>query len=452
MDNIDIVIPYGQRDQFRPYHDSQARWRVIVAHRRAGKTVAAVNDLIRAMMLCEHPSPRVAYVAPLLKQAKDTAWSYAQRYTQNIPGRKTNETELSVTVFGDRRLRLYGADDPDSLRGIYLDAVVVDEFAQIRPRFLEEVLMPMLIDRHGRITVIGTPMGRNEFFELYDDAVHGFWTDRESRTGARKKDPEYRAWMLRASETGIIPEHELEALRIRMSPNRYMQEMECSFEAAIEGAYYGVLLEAAERDGRICALPERTDLPVYTAWDLGVGDDTAIWFCQRVGPYLHIIDWYAQHGAGAQHYVEVLRGRGYNYAGHFLPHDAEVAEWGQGLKRIDVLRGLGLKNIKVLPRVPVDDGINAVRMLLPTMRFDAFRCAGGLESLRQYRREYDEKRRCFRPSPLHDWTSHDADALRYLVLGLEPDAAPISIPRYNQKPRRWMQGAKWPTMKSWMAG
>lgn len=428
------------------------RWRVIVAHRRAGKTVACVNDLIKSMMQCELPMPRVAYIAPLLKQAKDTAWSYAKQYTANIPGRKINETELTVTVHGDRRLRLYGADDPDALRGIYLDAVVVDEFAQIRPRFLEEVLLPMLMDRHGKVTVIGTPMGRNEFFEIYDDAQNGFWSDTEVRMGSRKKDPEYRAWMFKASETNILPDFELDMYRQKVSPNRYMQEMECSFDAAIEGAYYGVLIEQAEREGRIAAVPWRHDLPVYTAWDLGVGDDTSIWFCQRVGGFLHIIDWYSQHGVGAQHYVEVLRDRGYTYATHFLPHDADNREFGGGLKRIDILRNLGLKNLKILPRVPKDDAINAVRMLLPIMRFDSVRTGGGIESLRQYRREYDEQRRCFRPAPLHDWTSHDADAMSYLIMGLEPERTPVSLERYNQKPRRWVRGSRWPTVKGWMAG
>lgn len=451
---MEIVIPYKPREQFAPYHNAAERWRIIVAHRRCGKTVACVNDLIRSLMMVERTSPpaRVAYIAPLLKQAKDVAWTYVKQYTANFPDRKVNETELSVTIGGERRIRLYGADDPDSIRGLYLDAVVLDEYAQFRPRFLQEVLWPMLMDYGGRVTVIGTPMGRNEFFEIYDDATHGFWTDIESRTGARKKDPDYKSWMFKASETGIIPEYELEMYRHKVSPNRYMQEMECSFDAAIEGAYYGALLEAAERDGRICSVPYRSDLPVHTAWDLGVGDDTSIWFCQRVGPYLHIIDWYAQHGVGAQHYVEVLRDRGYNYAAHYLPHDADVKEWGQGLKRIDVLRSLGLKNLKVLPRVPPDDGINAVRMLMPTMRFDSVRTAGGLESLRQYRREYDEQRRCFKPTPLHDWTSHDADAMRYLVLGLDPEASPVTIERYRQKPRRWVSGQRWPTIKSWMSG
>jgi len=456
---VEIIIPYKERDVFKEYHRALERWRVIVAHRRCGKTVACVNDLIKSMMQVERTDPpaRVAYIAPLLKQAKDVAWIYVKQYTANFPGRKVNETELSVTVFGDRRIRLYGADDPDSIRGLYLDAVVLDEYAQFRPRFLDEVLWPMLMDYQGKVTVIGTPMGRNEFFELYDDAAKGFWTDKESRTGARHPDPDYKAWMFKASETGIIPEFELERYKHKVSPNRYMQEMECSFDAAIEGAYYGALLEAAEREGRICQVPHRADLPVYTAWDLGVGDDTSIWFCQRVGGFLHIIDWYSNHGYGANHYVDVLRERGYNYAAHYLPHDAENKEFGSGLKRIDVIRSLGLKNVKILPRVPPDDGINAVRMLLPTMRFDAVRCAGGLESLRQYRREYDEQRRTFKPAPLHDWTSHDADAMRYLVLGLEPEKAGASgSDEYGRgdygRRKRWVSGQRWPSPKSWMSG
>jgi hypothetical protein len=151
---------------------------------------------------------------------------------------------------------------------------------------------------------------------------------------------------------------------------------------------------------------------------------------------MHIIDHYATNGEPASHYVDVLKRKPYTYAKHYLPHDAESREWVSGQRRIDVLRALGLQNLVVVPKVPVDDGINAVRGLMPTMRFDAKKCANGIESLRQYRREYDENKRCFKPTPLHDWTSHDADSLRYLCLGLEPEAAPVQVPRYSQARRR----------------
>jgi phage terminase large subunit len=416
-----IVIPYAPRRHFLPFHESAKRWRIIVAHRRAGKTVACVNELIRAALTCDKPEPRVAYVAPLFKQAKDVAWSYLKEFTRDIPGRAVNETELRVDLPNGGRVRLYGADNPDALRGLYLDDVVLDEFADMRPRFLPEVIRPALSDRRGSLTLIGTPKGHNEFYDR--------WT-------AAHDDPEWFHMILRASETGIVDAEELASAAKLMSEAQYAQEYECSFEAAIEGAYYGLLLEKAQAEGRIAPLPYNPALPVYTAWDLGVGDDTSIWFAQRSGGWLHIIDHYATNGQPASHYVDVLRGKPYAYAAHFLPHDAENREWTNGKSRLETLKALGLQNCKVIPRMAVDDGINAVRLLMPTVRFDSEKCAAGLESLRQYRREYDENKRVFKPAPLHDWTSHDADAFRYLACGLEPEAAvPTDIPRYSRRRR-----------------
>ena len=405
-----------------PFHNSRKRWRIIVAHRRAGKTVACVNELIRAALTCDKPEPRVAYVAPYFRQAKDVAWSYLKEFTRNIPGRVVNESELRVDLPNGGRVRLYGADNPDALRGLYLDGIVLDEFADMRPRFLPEVVRPALSDRRGSLTLIGTPKGHNEFFDRWE---------------AAQSDPEWFTMMLKASETGIVDAEELESARKMMSEAQYAQEYECSFEAAIEGAYYGLLLEAAQTQGRIAQVPHNPSLPVFTAWDLGVGDDTSIWFAQRSGGWLHIIDHYASNGQPASHYVDVLRAKPYTYANHFLPHDAENREWTNGKSRLDTLKTLGLQDCKVIPRMAVDDGINAVRLLLPICRFDADKCKAGLEALRQYRREYDENKRVFKPSPLHDWTSHDADAFRYLACGLEPEAAtPADIPRYAGRRRR----------------
>jgi phage terminase large subunit len=209
-----------------------------------------------------------------------------------------------------------------------------------------------------------------------------------------------------------------------------------AYQVISEGAYYARLLLQADKDGRIASLPHNPALPVYTAWDLGVGDDTSIWFAQRSAGWIHVIDHYATNGQAAAHYVDVLKKKPYVYAKHILPHDADNREWSHGQSRIDTLRSLGLPNLSVLSRIPIDDGINAARLLLPVCRFDGERCKSGLESLRQYRREYDENKRTFKPTPLHDWTSHDADAFRYLAMGLEPDAAvPPDIPKYSRRRR-----------------
>lgn len=419
-----VIIPYCPRRQFLAYHDTPKRWRIMVVHRRGGKTVASINEQIRSALSCPLQNPRTAYISPLYKQSKDVAWTYAKIYGCAVPGAEANESELRIDFPNGGRFRLYGADNPDALRGIYLDDCVLDEYADMRPRFMPEIIRPALSDRRGKLTIIGTPKGRNEFFELYE---------------AAKADPEWYSMLMRASETGLVAPDELESARKLMTEAQYAQEYECSFEAAIEGAYYGTLLEAANTSGRICPLPHKPGLPVFTAWDLGIGDDTAIWFAQRDGGYLNIIDHYATNGQPASHYVELLKDKKYVYGKHFLPHDADNREWVSGQTRLDTLKSLGLENLSLLPRIAVDDGINAVRLLLPVCRFDADKCKHGLESLRQYRREYDENKRTFKPTPLHDWASHDADAFRYLAMGLEPDAAlPPDIPHYSK--HRWRRG------------
>ncbi|MGE3712532.1 MAG: hypothetical protein AB7G35_23050, partial [Hyphomicrobiaceae bacterium] len=195
-----------------PFHDANKRWRVIVAHRRAGKTVATVNHLIRSALLCPLPEPRVAYIAPLYKQAKDVAWTYLKRFSAVIPGVDANESELRVDLPNRGRVRLYGADNPDGMRGIYLDDVVLDEYADMRPRVLPEIIRPALSDRKGSLTAIGTPRGHNDFYKLWQTAQH---------------DPEWFGLMLRASETGLVDAQELADASKFMSPEQYAQEFEC---------------------------------------------------------------------------------------------------------------------------------------------------------------------------------------------------------------------------------
>jgi phage terminase large subunit len=412
-------MPYKARPSFLDYHRRGKRWAVMVCHRRAGKTVAAVTELIRRGMTCTRPNPRAAYIAPLYKQAKDAAWDYLKHYGLQLIGAEAKETELALELPNGGRVRLYGADNPDALRGIYLDEVVLDEYAQMRPGLWSEVIRPALADRMGGATFIGTPMGRNAFAELWERA---------------KADPTWFALMLKASESGLIPKAELAAARREMSPDQYAQEFECSFDAAVPGAYFAPLLAQAEAEGRIGAVPWEPRLPVHSAWDLGIGDSTAIWFFQLAGLEIRLIDYHEDSGVALSHYAgEMLerKARGWALEEHILPHDATVRELGSGKSRVETLQALGI-HPRVLPAMPVDDGIQAVRTLLPRCRFDAEKCRRGLDALRQYRRDYDDRLKTFRGRPRHDWTSHAADALRYLALGLPERAGaqkPLSYPK-----------------------
>jgi phage terminase large subunit len=413
-----VVIPYAPRRQFMGFHESTKRWRIIVAHRRAGKTVACINQLIRSALTCTKPEPRTAYIAPLYRQAKDVAWTYLKRFTQVIPGAEANESELRVDLPNGGRVRLYGADNPDGMRGIYLDDCVLDEFADMRPRVLPEIIRPALSDRKGSLTLIGTPKGHNEF--------HDAWQ-------AAQGDDDWFHLMLRASETGLVDAEELASAAKMMTPEQYEQEYECSFEAAILGAYWGKEMAQAEREGRIARVDVNPDLPVYTAWDIGRRDATAIWFFQILFGGLHVVDYYEATGVGAPHYAQVVHERraagGWKLGPCLMPHDAKVVEWGTDRSRVETLQSMGLK-CELVPDHGLMDGINAARLTIPQVRFDRERCKMGIECLKQYRSDYDEERKVFKPTPRHDWASHGADAWRYLSIGWrklrEPEAPPPS--------------------------
>ena len=403
-----VTIPYSPRPQFVPYHDRTERFCKIVAHRRFGKTVGCINDLIKAALTNTRnvPPPRYGYVAPTYTQAKDVAWGYLKHFSAPIPGIQMSESELWVEYPNGARIRLYGADNYDRMRGLYFDGIVIDEPAQMDPRAWPEVIRPTLSDYQGWATFIGTPKGRDWFYKI----------DR-AESGA-ELDGWYRL-VLKASETRIITDDELTSLRAGLTDEQYAQEFECSFEAAVIGAYYGRLMQQADQDKRISNVPYEPTVPVYTAWDLGVRDLTAIWFAQVVGREIRLIDYYEANGVDLGHYVREIMSKPYLYADHIVPHDAQAKELGTGKSRLEVLESLGLKSLTIAPMHRVEDGINGARTIIPRCWFDAAKCARGIDALKLYRSEFDEKLMTLKPRPLHDWTSHAADAFRYLAMTLD---------------------------------
>jgi phage terminase large subunit len=397
------VIPYYPRDQFKPYHERAHRWAILVCHRRAGKTVACINDLIRAACTATESDARFGYLCPLFNQAKDVAWNYLLRFSEPVRT-KANESELFVELFNGARIRLYGADNPDRLRGGYFNGIVLDEYADMRPSVWGEVIRPTLADKKGWATFIGTPKGRVGLYDIW--ARKNQW-----------KDVELFRMMLKASNTGILDEEELNDARRSMTEEQYAQEFECSFEAAILGAVYGKLMSAAERDNRITKVPYDPSALVYTGWDIGPGV-TAIWFCQQVGREYRLIDFYEGMGVDVSHYAGILKQKPYNYGGHILPWDAAKKEYTSAKSAQDVLESLGVRPLTILTQHHIEDGINAARLTIPTCVFDETKCERGLEALRQYRYEYDDKLATLKQNPVHDWASHGADAFRYLCEGL----------------------------------
>lgn len=398
---VDKGVTYAARKQFWAFHNRKQRWSIGVAHRKAGKTVSHVLELIKGANTCPKIRPRFAYIAPQYGQAKRIAWDYVKYYGMAISGSVPNEAELRIDFPNGGRVQLHGGDNPDALRGIDLDGVVLDEYAQMRPTLWAEIIRPALSAREGWAAFIGTPKGRNEFCKLYEAAL---------------KDETWFHFMLKASETGILPASEIEQLRNggTMTPEQFAQEMECSFEAAILGAYYGSLMAQAQDAGRIGEVPYNPSYPVETWWDLGFGHATVIWFAQRLPTgMVHLIDFYQMTGMTLPHYVKIVKEKPYTYSRHIGPHDLKVTSWdGTGKTRLQNAADLGIE-FELAPDVSIDDGINAARLLIPMCRFDAKNCGPGIEALRQYRSDFDEKMNILRPKPRQDEHTDAADAFRY---------------------------------------
>ena len=396
---------YKPREPQKEIHKAvkENRWTVAVAHRRMGKTVAAVNQLIHSALQCDKKNPQFAYVAPTYGQAKRIAWSYLVDYTRPLGG-TANVSELRVDFMG-RRISLYGADNPDSIRGIYLDGVVVDEYGDVHPSLFTEVLRPALSDRLGWALFIGTPKGANHFKELRDfadDDSNASWTLRE----------------FKASETKLIAQEELDDAKQAMGDNKYEQEFEVSFDSPIVGSYYGELIKDITSRNRIREINSESATQKFTAWDLGMSDSTSIWVAETIGGEIRIMDYYEDHGKSLDTYIAYLDKNGYRDYTHILPHDVQVRELQTGKSRYEFLTDAGL-NIDICPKHSVEDGIQSVRRMLPNVFFNKETTKYGVECLRNYRREYNEKLSVYMEKPKHDWASHGADALRYLAMGID---------------------------------
>ena len=401
----------------------QKRFGVLVCHRRFGKTVLGVNLAQQMALQCPHDRPRSAYIGPTYTQGKAVAWDYMQYYARPVPGVEFNQSELRADFPHRGQSRIYGADTPDSLRGLYLDRVILDEYGLHPAKTFSEVIGPTLVDRGGSALFLGTPNGKNQF---YDIAMF-------ARDAQRDGHPEWFYRECKASETGILDASYLASARSVMTADEYAQEFECSFEASVKGAVYAAELQEARDAGRVTTVPLDPALPIDTDWDLGVGDATAIWFSQstRSGD-IRLIDYYEASGEGLPHYAAMLQRKGYVYGTHWAPHDIAVRELGSGKSRLDVAASLGLR-FAVVPRVhgekgqEVEAGIHAARLLLGRCWFDATRTRAGLEALMHYRRDYNARLGEFTARPVHDWASHGADAFRGLAVRYQPPRTPTAV-------------------------
>jgi hypothetical protein len=395
-----VTIPYVQREHFKPLHASKKRWKFVVAHRRAGKTVALCNEIIRRALENKRPfpPPRYAYIGPSFAQAKDLVWGYCKHYTGVLPSVKVVEGDLQIILPNKAMINLYGgAAAYERMRGLYFDGVVADEYPLLNPSMLGSVVRPCLADYQGWAVISGTSNGDDHFHEL--------------KKRAEVESEQWDVFSIPITETeGAIAPDEVAEMRKDMTSDEFAREMMCSFDAPIEGSYFGEVLNDISLAGQITGVPYDPAAPVFTWWDLGIDDEMAIWFMQRVGREYHAVDYLANTGKGLEWYATQIKAKPYFYAVHVLPPDIMARELGTGKSRYEVLMAL-LGSVFVSPGHSVEDGITAARSVIRQTWFDKVRCDGGLSSLKNYHKSKTGK-------PVHNWASHASDAFRIGAIAL----------------------------------
>jgi len=409
-------------------------------HRRAGKDDIGLHwAAVSAMM-------RVGtywHMLPEAEQARKAIWRAvdphkgARRIDLAFPQAvraRTRDREMNIEFKNGSLWQVVGSDNFNSLVGSPPLGVVFSEWPLADPQAWA-FLAPILEENNGWAIFNGTPRGPNHGKRLFEFASAA---------------PDWFCERLTAQETGIFSREQLKRIKrdyegtfgVDAGAALYEQEYECSFEAAVLGAYYGRLMADAERETRISRVPYDPNALVWTAWDLGISDATSIWFAQMVGREIHLIDYYESSGVPLADYAKIVRDKKYSYGGHLVPHDAEARELGTGKTRVETLAALGLETTLV-PVHAIADGINAVRTILPKCWFDRERCDRGIEALKLYRANYDEKNQTLRERPLHNWASHGADAFRCLAMGLE---------RATHRPKKAGTARRTPGEGGWMGG
>lgn len=399
---------YQPRPHFMPMHQRNARWFMMVAHRRAGKTVSAVNDLITKALYNPREAPRYAYIAPLLNQAKQIAWEYLKKFAAPYDP-KSNESELYVELKAlpnSPRITIYGADNPDAFRGLYFDGAVLDEFGNMRESIWREILLPALMDRDGWIIFMGTPNGPNHFRDM--------WYKAEGKPG-------WARLFLPVSTTRQFSTEQLENMKSIMDPEEYLQEMECSFEASVRGAVYARQMEQTVTAGRIGNFPLQRGLPVHLVMDLGWNDDTTMGFFQERPDGIVVGHSYSDRLKPIQDYiayaVDFYQSRGHMKGKVHLPHDARAKSLQTGKAIIDhFIKDKRLPRPQIVPNLDLLDGIAATRQTFPLVHFHEPETQGLVLALKSYHYEYDEDKKIYKDTPTHDWSSHYADMFRYLAL------------------------------------
>lgn len=416
---MNVEVPYHfdprsyQSELFEKFEEGIRRF-FVVWHRRAGKDKCCINFTITRAL------ERVGsyfYMLPTYAQAKKIIWDGVDAegfpFLSHIPEELVvhkNRTELRVELVNGSAIQLLGSDNIDSIVGVNPVGVVFSEYSLQDPRAYD-LYRPILNENSGWALFNGTPRGKNHFYKLYEKI---------------KDDPNWYTSVLTVSDTRrdapgeslgpvVTPEMIEQDKREGMDDDLVQQEYYVNFSGVQTGAYYGRLVELAETEGRISDVPWNPRLPVFTAWDLGVADAMVVIYAQLDGARVNIIDFVEQSGEGLAYFAKAVLRKNYVYSNHYAPHDIAARELTSGKSRLELARDLGL-DFRIAPNLPVQEGIDSLRSLFPRLWIDRTRCARLVSCLTSYHKLWDPRHEQYGKTPVHDWSSHAADAARYLSL------------------------------------
>jgi hypothetical protein len=428
-------LPRPHQQKLWRYLRTGGKRAVAVWHRRAGKDEICLHHTACAMI--ERPAS-YWHCLPEYGQARKALWTAVNPHTgkrridEAFPEalrENTNDHEMFIRFVNGSTWQLIGSDRYDATVGAGVAGITYSEWALSNPSAWG-YHRPMVEENKGWATFITTPRGRNHAFEMFNHA---------------KRTDGWFAELLTAKDTNTLTQQQLEESLTEyqalygedVGNAQFQQEYMCSWTASILGAFYALETALVRTEGRIIDIDAVANVPVHRAWDLGVRDDTSIWWYQQVGGQLFILDHYAGSGVGVEHYAEQIEKRrreyGWRDGTDYVPHDAKIQEWGSGKTRVETMAQLGLKPMLV-SKATIEDGINAVRRTLPLCVFHPRTEDTGFAALEQHRREWDDDRKAFRTNAVHDWTSHPADAFRYLALSWRRQPARPAPDRSSSSP------------------
>lgn len=428
----------------RPYQlpllraiDNGVKRAVYVSHRRSGKDKTAVNIIAKKMM--ERVGTYWA-VMPELKQGRKIIWdgidSDGFPFIKHFPDaliESKNASEMKIKYKNGSVFQVIGDDNIDSNIGSNPIFSWFDEYSLQKPRGWG-LISPILEQNGGVGMFTYTPRGENHAFTLYNYA---------------KEQPDWYCGLFTVADTGVFSMDQLERIRreyiaLYGDDSLFFQEYWCDFSVPIQGAYYSAQIAKAITEGRITRVAHDPTYPVETYWDIGRSDYTAVWFIQRIGTDIRIIDYLETTGVGIHEIAPMVLSRGktrdnakgYVFSRHVAPHDINQGEWGSPDKsRKDTAAKLGIR-FEVAQMLSIQDGIDSVRSLFDRIWIDDVKCSDGINALKNYRKQFDEKRKCYLNAPFHDWSSHAADALRTMGVSIDSRAQAVQGDAYDREPRK----------------